>query len=135
MQEPAHSIVIDTNVVSYLFMDDPRAPYYREHIRGRRLVLSFQTLEELWFGTFMGHWDGDDLIRHLEQYTIVWPTPELVEISARLRSAERLEGRKRVSAADAWIAATAIMLDCPLATNDEPLTAIPNLDVITIRNE
>lgn len=133
MQESAASIVIDTNVVSYIFMDDPRASYYREQIRGRRPVLSFQTLEELWFGAFMGHWDGANLIRHLDSYTVVWPTPELVDICARLRSAARLEGRRRLSAADAWIEATAIMLNCPLATNDEPLTTIPNLDVITIR--
>ena len=40
-------IVLDTSVVSYIFSRDRRARYYMERIRGRRALVSFQTLEEV----------------------------------------------------------------------------------------
>ena len=41
-----------------------------------------------------------------------------------------LAGR-RLSVADAWIAATALYLGCPLATHDRDFIGIPNLRLIT----
>ena len=45
-------IVLDTSVVSILIRRAESAAYYRERIAGRRAVISFQTLEELWFGAY-----------------------------------------------------------------------------------
>ena len=56
-------------------------------------------------------------------------TSELVEISARLRSERERSGR-RLNTADAWIAATAIMLGCPLASHDGDFLDIPNLALV-----
>ena len=64
-------IVLDTSVVSIRRAES--APYYRERIVGRRAVISFQTLEELWFGAYKRNW-GDRrknaLRRSLDQYEV-----------------------------------------------------------------
>ncbi|MDD9981947.1 MAG: PIN domain-containing protein [Gammaproteobacteria bacterium] len=125
-------IVLDTNVVSYIFNGDDRAGYYVEQIRGCRAIISFQTLEELWYGAIAKGWGErrtEELADHLEQYEIVWAGPELVETSARLRSERRVAGRE-MSPADAWIAATAILLKCPLASHDGDFLEIPGLALI-----
>ena len=47
-------IVLDTSVVSYIFRRDDGASFYLEQARGHRAVISFQTLEELWHGAYIG---------------------------------------------------------------------------------
>lgn len=125
-------VVLDTNVVSLIFNGDWRAEYYEERIEGRRTLITFQTLEEIWFGAFSNGWGvgrREDLRRYLERYDIIWPSPPLVEICARLRSERRAAGRE-LKNADAWIAAAAILLDCPLASHDRDFRGIPNLTLI-----
>ena len=128
----ANLIVLDTDVVSYIFDQDNTAAYYRQRIEGRRTVISFQTLEESWYGAYSDGW-GDrrtnELARHLEQYQVIWPSVRLVEICAQLRSERRAAGRE-IQSADAWIAATAILLDCPLASHDRGFVSIPGLKLI-----
>ena len=132
MAEGSTLIVVDTSVVSLLIRGDQRAAYYQNHMVGRRAVISFQTLEELWFGAYKGGW-GDQrkngLRRDIDQYEVVWPSPDLAQISAHLRS-EREQAGRRLNAADAWVAATALLLDCPLASHDRDFVGIPNLEFI-----
>lgn len=40
-------VVVDTDVVSFLFKRDTRAELYRRHLEGRRPLISAQTLAEL----------------------------------------------------------------------------------------
>ena len=125
-------IVLDTNVVSYIFNRDGRAEYYVERIRGHRAIISFQTLEEIWYGAFAGGWGErrrGELARHLDQYEIFWTSPELIEVCARLRGERRAAGRE-MNSADAWIAATAVLLKCPLASHDRDFSGIPGLEVV-----
>lgn len=78
-------VVLDTSVVSLMFRGDSRAEYYMTRIAGFRSFVSFQTLEEMWFGACAKNWGArqrNDLARHLDQYEIVWPTEELVDICA-----------------------------------------------------
>ena len=128
----ANLVVVDTNVVSYFFRRDDKGAYYEERIQGRRVVISYQTLEEVWYGAYSGGW-GDrrktELARHLEQYEVVWPSPELVEVCAQLRSQRKSAGRE-LAVADAWIAATAVLLNCPLASHDDDFVGIANLQLI-----
>ena len=125
-------IIFDTNVVSYLFSGDDRGHYYLERSRDRRAVISFQTLEEIWYGAYAKSWDVTrmkELARHLDQYEVVWPSPRLADVCARLRSERKLAGREMQSA-DAWIAATVIMLGCPLASHDRDFVGIPSLELL-----
>ena len=125
-------VVLDTSVVSLLLRNADEAAYYRSEIDGLRAVISFQTREEALFGAIRAGWGAprmNALQQHLSQYEMVASSLEPVEISASLRSEREQAGRK-LKTADAWIAATAIMLDCPLASHDDDFTGIPDLQII-----
>ena len=128
MRPGGSPVVLDTSVVSLLIRDAEEAAYYREEIRGLRAVISFQSREEALFGAIRAGW-GDrrmnELLQPLDRYEVVWAAPELVEISARVRNERERAGRK-LNTADAWIAATAIML----ASHDADFSDIPNLELI-----
>lgn len=127
-----NGVVVDTSVVSYIFKDDHIGRYYEEQVKIRRTFISFQTLEELRFGVAKRNWgekQENALYKHLEQYQVVWPNRELVGICAALR-VERERAGKPLATADAWIAATAILLDCPLVSHDHGFRNIPNLKLI-----
>ena len=118
MDSDSEFVVLDTSVVSILFNedDDERYPYYQKRIAGRRCLISFQTVEELLYWRIAGTWGAARTLRlrdHIAQYEIVWPDDVLVHISARLRSDLKRIGRT-LDVADAWIAATAPMCQCPL---------------------
>ena len=125
-------VVSDTNVVSYIFNRDSRSLYYEERLRGRRQVISFQTLEEIRYGAYNNRWGARrmrDLLSHLESYEVIWPNTDIVTVCASLRAERRAAGRQ-LQMADAWIAATALYLDCPLASHDVHFVGIPSLGLI-----
>ena len=126
------AVVVDTSVVSLIRKQDRRAPYYRDRLEGRRAVISFQTLEEAWFGAFSADWGQrrtNAMQRDLDRYEVVWPDASLIEVCARLRGERRATGRE-LGMADAWIAATALRLGCPLAAHDGDFEGIPGLELI-----
>ena len=47
MMPTAETVVVDTDVVSFLFRNDTRAARYRPYLTGRVLTISFMTLAEL----------------------------------------------------------------------------------------
>lgn len=129
-------IVLDTNVVSYIFNGNALAGFYLEQIGEDPAVLSFQTLEEIRFGAFRSGWGErrmGRLAHHLQRYAVIWPNYGLLQLSARLR-AEREKAGRALTQADAWIAATAVMLDCPLASHDRDFSGIPGLELIQAGN-
>lgn len=132
MTDRRNVVVVDTSVVSYLFNDSGPSGYYANQILGKNLVVSFQTLEEAQFGALKDNWGArrkSELERHLQQYDVIWPNPDLVAISAHLRRNREQAGRK-LNTADAWIAATALLLECPLASHDGDFVGIPDLELI-----
>ena len=129
-------IVVDTNVVSYLLRGGVIASGYEAEFRGHTIVVSFQTVEELWRGAFKDEWGEQrrsELAAHLESYEVIWPNDQIVQICARLRVARENAGR-RLETADAWIAATAIYLNSPLASHDRDFSGIPKLRLIQFAN-
>ena len=132
MTAPVSTVVADSNIVSYIARNSPIADYYLPHLTGRRIVISFQSLEEALFGAYLDNWGErrlNDLERQIDQYEVFWPNPVLVHICARLRAERRAAGRE-IQIADAWVAATALHLNCPLASHDGDFTGIPNLQLI-----
>ena len=125
-------IVLDTNIVSALFRGNSAGMSYQQRIGTRRAVISFQTLEEAWYGAYKASWGEKkktELGVHLEQYEVIYPNEELVEVCARLRSTGRAVGRQ-IPIADAWIAATAVFLDCPLISSDHIFRFIPEVQLL-----
>ncbi len=54
------SLVLDTDVVSYLFKGDTRADALRTHLVGRLLVVSFMTVAELDRWALAEDWEKRD---------------------------------------------------------------------------
>ena len=105
-------LVLDTSVVSYIFKKDNKASFYLQQAQGRRALISFQTLEELWHGAYFGGWGHKrrhELANYLKGYTVIWPSVRLINVCAQLRADRKVAGRT-LQSADAWIAATDIML-------------------------
>ena len=126
------TVVADSNIVSYIARKSPIADYYLPLLAGRQVVISFQTWEEALFGAYLagwGKWRVDALKQQMGQYQVHWPDPELIDLCAQLRAERRASGRE-MKLADAWIAATALYLDCPLASHDGDFSGIPNLQLI-----
>lgn len=127
-------VVLDTGAVSLLFRGDEKGFQLAEKLKGHRAVISFQTLEELRFGAYKAGWGErrmTDLNRHLEQYEVIWPNPELVEICARLRVRQEETGR-RLATADSWVAATALLLKCPLVAGDTDFERVDGLTLMSV---
>lgn len=128
MTSPANSIiVVDTNIVSYIYRNDPIATPYLSEMRGRRAVISFQTYEEILYGAFISNW-GEQRVSALLDYVnatydLIGYDLELVQTCARLPAASRRRGRE-LKPADAWVAATAILLNCPLLSHDRDLATL-----------
>ena len=132
MASPTPKVVLDTGVVSFIFSRDGRAQFYEDRSIAMRPVVSFQTLEELYIWPIRNNWGirrRNELMQHLDLYAVVWPNLELIRLSAELRN-EREKAGRRLNTADAWIAATALTLDCPLAYHDRDFDDIPGLEII-----
>ena len=132
IESTSRLVVLDSNVVSYIFRGSRQARYYLDRIQGLHPTISFQTLEEIWYGAVSGGWGErrrNQLAIFLGQYEVVYPDPQMVEVCARLRAERRLAGRE-IRTADAWVAATALILDCPLASHDGDFADIPGLRLI-----
>ena len=96
------------------------------------VVISFQTREEALFGAYLAGWGErrvNDLKQQMDQYEVHWPDDELVDLCARMRQRRQAVGR-RLEVADAWVAATALYLECPLASHDGDFDDIPDLQLI-----
>ena len=127
-------VLLDTSVASLIFTKNEKAAYYSERVYGHTIYLSFQTLDEMWFGALKNEWGEGrkrELDNFLQRYEIIWPDQALVIVSAQLRVDREKAGRK-LNTADAWIAATAILLNCPLASHDRDFSGIPNLSLIQL---
>src|SRR5687767_4449351 len=133
-------VVVDTSVISTELDERLRGRRleYERHLRGRSLLLSFQTVAELHYGALRAGW-GELRTRRLqrlltEQTRPVETDPKMAAIGARLRvDCERvghgLAGKEHEG--DRWVAATAIRLGLPLVAHDGIFFDVPDLQLIT----
>jgi predicted nucleic acid-binding protein len=128
------AVVVDTDVVSFTFKRDPRALPFRRHLVGQVLVISFMTLAELRTWALIRKWgqaSQDRLTRHLGRYHVYFADDPLCQRWAEVVSEARALGRP-IEVADAWIAATAMLLGVPLVTNNPTDSAgVPGLTILS----
>ena len=127
-------LLVDTDVMSFIFKQDSRAANYTAILQGHQWALSFMTIAELFQWAAVRNW-GESRIRRLEQsfnsYLIIPVDIELCRRWGNLRAELRTMG-KPISAQDAWIAATALRYNLPLVThNVKDFLGIPGLEVRT----
>ena len=114
------SVLIDTDVLSYLFKGDSRAEPYQPHLDGKLGVLSFMSIAELDFWANFRNWGVKrraDLAAFLQPYTVIDSDRHLCQVWADIRSQVRRDGY-HIDTADCWIAATAFHYEIPLATHN-----------------
>ena len=129
--------VVNTSVVS-LFLKarpTPDATRYEPHLDGFDLILSFMTIAELHRWATVRHWGTMRSVR-MERYLAHAYTVRHSDVALCRRWAVLigdLQGRGRIiSEADAWIAATALVLGVPLVShNRRDFAGIPSLTLIS----
>jgi len=113
-------IVVDTDVASYIFNWHSSAQRYVDALRGSELILSFMSIAEMRMGAMAAGWGvrRRTLLEHfIRGFGVVYADDALCSSWATLRADARAAGQS-LSPQDAWIAATALGLDAPLATNN-----------------
>ena len=113
-------IAVDTDVASYIFNWHSLAQHYADTLRGSELVLSFMSVAELRMGAISAGWGNNRrllLERFVQSFELSYADNDLCWIWARIRADARTQ-ESQMSPQDAWIAATALALDAPLATNN-----------------
>jgi tRNA(fMet)-specific endonuclease VapC len=113
-------VVVDTDVASYIFNWHPSAQRCVDALRGSEWILSFMTVAEMRMGAITAGWGirrRTLLEQFIERFGVVYADDNLCTRWAALRADARAAGRS-LSPQDAWIAATALGLDAPLASNN-----------------
>jgi tRNA(fMet)-specific endonuclease VapC len=113
-------IVVDTDIASYIFNWHSTAQRYVGSLRGSELILAFASIAEMRMRAMDEGWGlrrRNLLEQFMRSFGAAYPDDALCTAWAALRARARDSGRS-LSPQDAWIAATALRLDAPLATNN-----------------
>lgn len=128
------TVVVDTDVVSFLYKRDTRALLYTPHLDGKLAFISFMTIAELHRWTLERQWGEKrrrDLEKFLDQFAVVEYVKPLCFKWAEATYSARRSGRP-IGAADAWVAATALLENAPLVTHNRAHYAgVADLQVVS----
>ena len=126
------TLLLDTNVVSYLMKGHSLAALYRPLLAGHTLAVSFMTVGELYEGAFRAGWSESKIAALkavLRSYLVVPSSPEVCWHWGQIRNERR---NQTISVDDAWIAACARAYGCSLVShNPGDFVGISNLQVLT----
>ena len=127
-------VVVDTNVVSYIWKRDTRGSLYTPHLAGRQWIIAAQTFAELEAWPLKNGWGAarhEALRAYLNSYTFAEADKAVCLQWAKVQANAKRIGRL-ISEADAWIAATALAFAAPLVThNPDDFKHVPGLTVIS----
>lgn len=127
-------LVVDTDVVSFLFKNHSIARLYDADLQGHTLLLSFMTVAELDRWVIQRQWGEARrqwLSRYLDPFVILPFNRALCSKWAEATVAAQARGF-RIECADAWVAATALLYDVPLVThNRSDYRGVPGLKIIS----
>lgn len=130
----SNTVVVDTDVVSYLFKSHPTAFHYLADLTDRTPMISFMTLAELDRWMLEARWGEtrrQRLREYLQRFVVLPYNRDLCTKWAEVTVAAQASGR-RIDCADAWIAATALLAEAPLIThNRKDYLGVPGLALIS----
>lgn len=113
-------VVIDTDVVSYLFKKDTRGELYKPHIEGKLQVIAAQTFAELEVLPLNNNWGTKRhmaLRIYLKKFVFVEANKDVALLWAQIQAQAKRAGRP-IKVGDSWIAATALAYGAPLVTHN-----------------
>jgi predicted nucleic acid-binding protein len=114
------AVVVDTDVVSFLYKQDDRGAFYLPYLANQLPTISFMTLAELERWTLAANWGElkrQHLMKYLRRYTVYPVSALLCRKWAEVVDGAQRRGRP-IATSDAWIAASAMLLDVPLLTHN-----------------
>jgi tRNA(fMet)-specific endonuclease VapC len=114
------TILVDTDVASFLFKNNPRAKPFRLLLKRKRLALAFVSVAELFKWTLKRGWGAQktaQLEAALHRYVIIPYDRDLAWAWARVIATCEDAG-KPIAPSDAWVAAAALRHDVALVTNN-----------------
>lgn len=120
-----NAAVADTSITSRIFKKRPEIALYQSHLDNILISISFQTVAEIRYGAVKDDWGNrrrQELEQFLESFSVVEYISALADKWAIIMDEARQVGR-RLEAGDAWIAATALLLDVPLLAHDTDIDA------------
>jgi tRNA(fMet)-specific endonuclease VapC len=128
------SVVVDTDVLSFIFKEDSRGDLYLPHLNSKLVVISFMTLAETDRWALERNW-GRTKRRQMEEFLkqfVVSPfNRDLCLNWARAMHSARQNGRP-IQTADGWVAATALLHGIPLVTHNlKHLLGVDGLQVVS----
>jgi predicted nucleic acid-binding protein len=115
-----NAVVVDTDVVSLVFKGDSRAEKYLSALTAPDLLVSFMTEAELERWILQAKWGPERIIRfrtYMKRFVSVPSSRDLIVKWAEVMVVARSLGR-RIEVADAWVAATTLLYDATLVTNN-----------------
>jgi predicted nucleic acid-binding protein len=128
------TIVVDTDVVSFIFKQDTRAASYEPHLADKVAVISFMTSAELEQWALRSNWGEarrQRLAHYLQRFVVFHSDDDLCLKWAQVKHQARRDGRP-IETADAWIAATALLHGVALVThNRSHYSGVDGLQVIS----
>ena len=128
------AIVVDTDIVSYIFKKDTRSELYKPHLLQVPKFISFMTLAELRRWKFQSNWSetkNEKFEQLLSDFGVIYADEELCDFWATITNDGFRKGRP-IATADAWVAAVALMFDIPLVThNRKHFENVKNLQIIS----
>ena len=123
-------LLLDTNIVSFMFKQHRLWNDYFPMLLGRDLAISFQTEAELEAGSLVAQWSDKKRIKldaFLEQYSLIHSDDDICGWWAYVQFVRQSQP---ISTNDAWIAATSLSYDLDLVThNPKDFRGIPGLRV------
>jgi predicted nucleic acid-binding protein len=127
-------LVVDTNVISYVFKKDTRAALYEPVLDGKLLMIAAQSLAELELMPLVNNWKKKRhaaLRTYLKKYVLIEATEAVCLFWAEIQANAIKRGRP-ISVGDAWIAATALVYEVPLVThNPRDFENVPRLVLVS----
>lgn len=126
------TLLLDTDVFSFLFKNHPLAEVYRPRVKGHTLAISFMTVAELYQGVYRAGWGAKQIERLESRIAAYVVIPSSHAISRKWGEVRFTRRQQPISPEDAWIAAVALEQGCALVThNARDFQFIPGLTIIT----
>lgn len=127
-------MLLDTNIVSYIYKGDSRAAAYQQHLLGHQWYISFMTLAEIYRWPYAQNWAEPRrlaLERFVHSRFVILPFNQKLAWTWAEFAGRTMRGQP-MSIADSWIAATAMQHGMTLVThNARHFKSVPGLTIIT----
>lgn len=98
------TVVVDTDVFSFLFKRDTRGALYRKHLDGNQLCISFATVAELYRWAVQHQWGAQRIAKLKAKFKLYTLLPYDDATAWEWAKVMSVKGRP-VAVGDAWIAA------------------------------